>query len=115
MKRVQRLLFGLAVAMIWFSVSANDMPDIDPNAVVAKYGKPDRIQSTEYDKPRPPQVTRMLEYRKESVRFMLVADAPIGSPPPYKTWKLMGLQDMRYNSVISQAEADKRLAYRVKK
>ena len=115
MKRVQRLLFGLAVAMIWFSVSANDMPDIDPNAVVAKYGKPDRIQSTEYDKPRPPQVTRMLEYRKESVRFMLVADAPVGSPPPYKSWKLMGLQDMRYNLAISQEEADKRLAYRVKK
>lgn len=57
----------------------------------------------------------MLEYKKERVRFTLLANAPIGSPPPYASWKLMGYQDPETNEVISQAEAEKRLATRKKK
>lgn len=115
MKRTNRFFIGLTVAMLSFFASAKDMPDIDPKAIVAKYGKPDRIQSTEYDKPRPPFVTRMIEYKKENVRFSLLASGPIGSPPPYKSWKLMGFQDPRDNKVISADEVEKRMAKRVKK
>jgi hypothetical protein len=91
------------------------MPVIDPAEIIARYGKPDRIVSTEYDKPRPPFVTRMLEYKKERVRFSLLANAPIGSPPPYSSWRLMGYQDTKNNEVISKAEAEKRLATRKRK
>lgn len=115
MKPKNRFLLGLALAMLSFFASAKDMPDIDPSTIVAKYGKPDRVQSTEYDKPRPPFVTRMIEYRKENVRFSLLANAPIGSPPPYKSWKLIGFQDPRNNKVISADEVEKRMTKRVKK
>lgn len=108
-----RWLFALFLV---FSVPTfgRDFPTIDPTDIVAKYGKPDKIKSTEHDKPRPPIVTRMLEYRKEHVRFVLFADAPMGSPPLYDSWKLMGTQDPRDNSVISDKEAAQRLQSRVR-
>lgn len=115
MKQTNRFFIGLAVAMLSFFALAKDMPTIDPKAIVAKYGNPDRIQSTEYDKPRPPFVTRMIEYKKENVRFSLLANAPIGSPPPYTSWKLLGFQDPRDNKVISADEVEKRMANRVMK
>lgn len=115
MQITKHFFLGLAVAVFSFFASAKDMPDIDPKTIVAKYGKPDRVQSTEYDKPRPPFVTRMIEYKKENVRFSLLANAPIGSPPPYKSWKLLGFQDPRDNKVISADEVEKRMAKRVKK
>ena len=114
MNQANRFFLGMAVAMLSFFAFAKDMPDIDPKAIVAKYGKPDRVQSTEYDKPRPPFVTRMIEYKKENVRFTFLANAPIGSPPPYKSWKLLGFQDPKDNTVISADEVEKRMAKRVK-
>lgn len=75
-------------------------------------GKPDSIVSTEYDKPRPPMVTKFLVYKKEGVRFVFLADAPIGSPPPYKSWKLIGAQDPKTDAVLKGPEAKKRMAGR---
>jgi hypothetical protein len=95
-------------------LSAKELPTVDPAHIIAKYGKPDRIKSTEYDKPRPPLVTRMLEYKKENVRFTLLANAPMGSPPPYSSWKLIGFQDPRDNSVISAEEVERRMRGRKK-
>jgi hypothetical protein len=103
--------FGLLSAVSW----AKEMPVVNPAQIVARYGAPDRIKSTEHDKPRPPFVTRMLEYKKENVRFTLLANAPIGSPPPYTSWRLMGFQDPRDNSVISAEEVERRMKGRVKK
>lgn len=105
------LLFGLSA----LASHAQDMPVVDPADFVSKYGKPDQVRSTEYDKPRPPFVTRMLEYKKEHVRIVLLANAPMGSPPPYSSWKLMGYQDPRDNSVLKLQEAERRLAGRRKK
>lgn len=108
----------LALAMLCVassSVLSRDYPVVHPNEIIAKYGKPDRIESTEYDKPRPPLVTRMLEYRKENVRFAFLANAPVGLPPPYKSWYLMGTQDPRSNAVISAEDAAIRMRNRVKK
>lgn len=106
---------AVALALVAFFASAKDMPVVDPGEIISKYGKPDRMESTEYDKPRPPFVTRMLDYKKENVRFMLLANAPIGSPPPYKSWRLMGTTDIRENKVIEPAEAERRLRPRLKK
>lgn len=96
------------------SVLSREYPIVHPNEIIAKYGKPDRTQSTEYDKPRPPLVTRMLEYKKEHVRFTFLPTAPVGSPPPYKSWYLLGTQDPRDNSVISSAVAAQRMQGRAK-
>lgn len=111
-----RRLIVIGIAAIAVSASfAKDMPTVDPAALIAKYGKPDRMTSTEYDKPRPPFVTRMLEYKKEGVLIGLLANAPMGSPPPYSSWKLLGYQDIASKSVITQEEAERRLAGRMKK
>jgi len=104
-------LFGLASA----SASSADYPTVHPDTVIAKYGKPDHVDSTEYDRPRPPIVTRMLEYRKERVRFVFFPDAPMGSPPPYRSWKLIGMQDTRDNSVLSANEVTRRMRSRARK
>ena len=115
MLRFVRLLMVMFAAQLMPHALAKDMPVIDPIDIIAKYGKPDRMVSTEYDKPRPPFVTRMLEYKKENVRIALLANAPIGSPPPYASWKLMGYQDLKSNEVIAQDEADRRFSARKKK
>ena len=113
--RIKRACATAFVALAASYANAKDMPIVDPAEIVAKYGKPDLVKSTEYDKPRPPFVTRMLEYKKERVRFALLANAPIGTPPPYKSWKLIGTQDPKDNSVISADEAERRLQPRLQK
>lgn len=103
------LVFVLATPLM-----AADFPVVHPSEIVAKYGKPDRVESTEYDKPRPPFVTRMLIYKKEHVRFTFLPTAKIGTPPPYESWYLLGMQDPRDNSVISSEEAGQRMRRRLK-
>jgi hypothetical protein len=115
MRVINTLLAVTVLCAASASVFAKDFPIVHPNEITAKYGKPDRIQSTEYDKPRPPFVTRMLEYKKEHVRFIFLPTAQIGSPPPYSSWYLLGTQDPRDNSVISAQEAAKRMQARAKK
>ena len=115
MRPIKHILIASVAVLLAFTASAKDMPAVDSSEVIAKYGKPDRIQSTEYDKPRPPMVTRMLEYRKEGVRFAFLADAPIGSPPPYKSWRLLGTQNPRDNKVMTSEEAERRMLPRLKK
>ena len=67
-------------------------PHDDLTLFISKYCRPDRDVSSENERPRPPIVTRQLIYKKEDVRAVYVPDAPVGSPPPYKSWKLMGFQ-----------------------
>lgn len=115
MLAIKLALFAGALVLLTNPATARDMPVVDPSAIVAKYGKPDRSTSTEYDKPRPPMVTRIFDYKKENVRFVFLANAPAGSPPPYKSWLLMGTADIRENKVIPIAEAERRLQPRVRK
>ena len=115
MRLAKHVLITALALLLAFTAFAKDMPIVDPSEIIAKYGKPDRIQSTEYDKPRPPMVTRMLEYRKEGVRFAFLADAPVGSPPPYKSWRLLGTQNPRDNKVLTAEEAERRMLPRLKK
>lgn len=84
--------------------------------IVAKYGAADSDDSTQFDKPRPLIVTRILEYKKEHVRLAFVPDVPSGQiPPPYKKWKLVGCIDTLKEVKIPEAEAAKRLESRMKK
>lgn len=115
MPLARRILLLLLGCLAWAVAAAADFPTVHPDSVVAKYGKPDRVESTEYDRPRPPIVTRMLVYRKQRVRFVFFPDAPVGSPPPYSSWKLMGAQDTRDNSVLSAAEVTRRMSGRARK
>jgi hypothetical protein len=114
-RRVLLVCLFLITSNSWTSALAREMPVVDPNEMVTKYGKPDRAISTEWDKPRPPFVTRALEYKKAKVRIVFLANAPMGSPPPYNSWKLMGYQDLGSNAVLQVAEAEQRLLPRKKK
>lgn len=81
----------------------------DLSQFVYRYGKPDIDDSTEHDRPRPPIVTRMLIYKKEGVRAAYVPDARLGTPPPYRKWRLIGFQDPTNNAVLSAAEVVRRM------
>lgn len=115
MKHHKALTVLLATMLFSVWATAIEMTDVDPSEIVAKYGKPERVHSSEYEKPRPPLVVRMLEYKKQNVRFAFLANALVGSPPPYNSWKLIGIQDPRDNSVISAAEAERRMQSRARK
>jgi hypothetical protein len=97
------------------TASSTTFPLVAPEAVIAKYGKPDVVDSTEYDKPRPPMVTKFLTYTKERVRFVFLANGPVGSPPPYRKWRLLGAQDPRGNEPLNADEVERRMAGRKKK
>ena len=95
------------------STPAPAPPSDDADVLIAKYGSPDREETTARDFPRPPIPTRFLIYDAERVRAVYVPDGKEGEPPPYK-WKLMGFQDSQDNSVLTPAEAVDRLKNRKK-
>jgi hypothetical protein len=90
-------------------------PVVNPDEIIAAYGKPDEIKSTENATPRPQVVTRMLEYKNEHVRFILIPDGPADASPPYKTWRLLGMQDLRNNAELDHPEVERRMQKRVQK
>src|SRR5437868_5514981 len=47
----------------------------DLGHLIKTYGKPDNDDSTAYDKPRPPIVTRWITYYKADVKVIAVPDA----------------------------------------
>ena len=109
-----RFLFTIAV-FSWLSglAFADDFAD-----VVKMYGKPDRVTSSEGERPRPPIVTKFAEYKKEGVRFVFVPDAPVNTPPPYKGWKLMAPQDIangKNGGKLTDLQVAERMALRQKK
>jgi hypothetical protein len=60
---------------------------------LAAYGPPEDEKSAESENPRPPLITRLLIYRPENVRVVLIADEPIGTTSRVRRWKLLGFQD----------------------
>lgn len=112
---LRAVILIIGVLAISGAFAQSKFPSLHPDAVIAKYGKPDAVESTEYDDPRPPFVTRMLTYRKERVRCVFLPDEPVGSPPPYKKWLFLGAQDARDNSVLKAEEVTARMKHRAKK
>lgn len=87
----------------------------DLTIFISKFGEPDQIKSSEYEVPRPPIVTKQLIYKKENIRAVYIPDAPVGTPPPYYRWKLLGFQDNNTNKVLKPDYVVHRLKKRQKR
>jgi hypothetical protein len=91
---------------------APSRPADDLDVFKSRYGQPDVEDSSENESPRPPIVTKWIIYKKEHVRATYVpGNGHVGDPPPY-TWKLIGFQDPRDNSVLRPAEVVNRMKAR---
>lgn len=113
--RLKYLSMAIFVTLFTLCDFAVAQPNDDLSLFISKFGQPSRIKSSEYETPRPPIVTKQLIYKKESVRAVYVPDAPVGSPPPYKRWKLLGFQDQRTNQVLNADEVVRRMEKHKKK
>lgn len=85
----------------------------DSKNFISIFGEPDHIESSEYDNPRPPIVTKILIYKKQKVQAAFIADVSLDTPPPYDAWKLLGFQDERTNQPISNDELQRRMGKRI--
>jgi hypothetical protein len=112
--RKKSLSTVIGALLLGLSSIALAQPNDDLSLFISKFGQPDQIKSSESETPRPPIVTKQLIYRKENVRAVYVPDAPVGSPPPYKGWRLLGFQDQRTNEVLKVEEVVRRLEKRKK-
>jgi hypothetical protein len=86
----------------------------DYSALIRRFGPPDSDDSTQYDKPRPPMVTRWIEYEPEHVRIVFVPIARVGEPPPYVGWKVFAFIDTKAERTLTRDEAERRLQGRIK-
>jgi hypothetical protein len=82
--------------------------------IITKYGKPERSDSTEYDRPRPVIPTRIIEFRPQRVKIAFVPLGKLGDAPPYAGWKVIGYLDTSTNTKISPEEAEARLRDRLR-
>jgi hypothetical protein len=69
--------------------------------IIASVGRPEKEDSTQYDRPRPPLVTKWIEYHPKNVKLAFLAIGNAGDPPPYSGWKLIGYSDILTNTEIS--------------
>lgn len=101
----KNLLLALVLSVASMATSAQ-MADMNPSTIIAKYGKPDVVKSSENERPKPFFITRMMEYKKAGVRVTLLAN---DKQPPYVNWKLMGYQDIKTKNVIKLEEFESRI------
>lgn len=101
----KNLLLALVLSVASMATSAQ-MIDMNPSTIIAKYGKPDVVKSSENERPKPFFITRMMEYKKAGVRVTLLAN---DKQPPYVNWKLMGYQDIKTTNVIKLEEFESRI------
>ena len=102
---LKKVLLALVLSVTSMVASA-EMIDTNPRTIIAKYGKPDVVKSSENERPKPILITRMMEYKKAGVRVTLLAN---DKQPPYVNWKLMGYQDIKTNKVIKLDEFESRI------
>jgi TM2 domain-containing membrane protein YozV len=77
------------------TVTASSDASNDADLLITRCGQPSSDDSTAYDNPRPPIQARIIEYKKQRLRFMFIpgGDTHVGDAPPYQ-WKLAGITDM---------------------
>ncbi len=94
----------------FFSFSSGD--DVGP--LIRRCGMPDVDDSTAYDTPRPPIVTRFLTYHAPGLKAVYVPDAKFGDPPPYSRWRLSMIIDEPTGKAITMLDAGTRVRQRCK-
>lgn len=115
MKFIFYILFVITILVSFNCQQKKDeLVNDDLTLFLSKYGEPDQIKSSEYEKPRPQIITKQLIYKKENVRAVYIPDAPAGTSPPYKKWNLLGFQDNQTNKALSPEEVVRRLEKRQK-
>jgi len=75
----------------------------DADQLIKNCGPPFKDDSTAYDSPRPPIVTRFVEYKVKGthLRFIYVpGNGHVGDPPPYD-WKLQMVANVRTNKLYN--------------
>jgi hypothetical protein len=90
----------------------------DLSRIVSQCGKPDHDDSSLHDNPRPPLITRVVDYDKAHLRIAFLLDSPPGVPPskPYN-WRLIGFLNLDHwhpveeggDAALPKAEAADRL------
>ena len=103
--KVKTLFSALVLAVASMASQAAESSELE-RAIIAKYGKPDRVQSSENERPKPYFITKMMEYKKAGVRVTLLAN---DKQPPYVNWKLIGYQDIKTNKVLKFEEFESRI------
>jgi hypothetical protein len=92
------------------TVAASATGPDDLTAFVMQYGKPDVDDSTAFDKPPPPLVTRWFVYKKEHVTVTFVPDGPAPADARLpRRWDIVAFQDDRTKKALSDAETASRL------
>jgi hypothetical protein len=84
--------------------------DSDFTEFKAKYGQPSQEDSTAYDVPRPPMVTRWLVYNNQRLRLVFLADGKVGDPPPYTKWIYVGAVDEYTKEALKAEEVEQRFS-----
>jgi hypothetical protein len=79
--------------------------------IVAIYGAPDSIESSENERPRPLITTRWFIYKAAGVKLMFLADS-IGGSPPNKRWVLTEALNLSDGKPLPAAEVKRRLQQR---
>ncbi len=97
------------------STPAGSVADNDAELLIARCGQPSSDISSEHENPRPLIPSRIIEYRKQRLRFTFVPGGntrPSDSPP--NQWKLVGITEMTaanpsHARVVSPSEAVRRM------
>ena len=86
----------------------------DAELLIYRCGKPDKDDSTENDRPRPPIPTRLITYKKAHLMFAYYpgGEATIDDPPPYQ-WKLLGIKDTHTNAALKPEDMKPTLSGRL--
>jgi hypothetical protein len=111
------LFVGLTVVgeILGPSNNRSSLAGNDAQLLIAHCGTPSGDGSSEYEDPRPPIPSRVIEYDSHKLRFVFLpgGDIKLGDPPPYQ-WKLIGITDMTaadpsQATVVSVPEAVERM------
>jgi len=76
--------------------------------VLERYGRPDFVDTTAYNQPRPAIVMQWFDYKRATIRVLFIHSG-LGDPPPYTTWFLIGFTDIALDEAIPFEEGDRRL------
>jgi hypothetical protein len=81
----------------------------EADQLIENCGKPLKDDSTAYDSPRPPIVTRFVDYKVNGIRLKFIyvpGNGHVGDPPPYD-WKLQMVANAKTNKLYDRDQMSK--------